>query len=727
MTSTDLQRLFRPRSIAVVGASPKGGYGLTTLSNVRAGGFQGELYVVHPTLEEVDGIVAYPSLTSLPMPPDAVAVAVPAKAVPGVLADAVEMGAGGAVVYGSGFGETGEAGHHLQEEMVRICGGRLPVVGPNCLGVASYRGHAALWGITLPFVHVDGDGSLAIAAQSGNMSLTTMFSGRLPAVAYGVSLGNQALVGVSDVLEFFLTDNQVRVVALIIEGLTDLPRFRRLALQALEQNVRIVALKVGRSARGERATLAHTGTLAGSDGLYDALFRQTGVIRVDDLDELIAVSSLLSSPVRPRGRRLGIFASSGGECGLVADLADTHGIALPELSDETRNVLQTVLPDYGYLSNPFDLTAGGWGQLDVYETTARALARDPEVDIVAFVGDAPSNSGDPAEAGWPEMVEGAGRAGDEGKPVALITTTTDTQPELARLCRAHGVILLPGLSPALRALALAGAPSESDSSQEVTAGADVVPSDPGGEDVSETRAKGLLHDYGIAVPPGGDAADADAAVALAERIGYPVVAKVDVVGLGHKSDIGGVAIGLQDATALREAAARLLGLAAEHGGDCAVRGLRVERHADTNSGMELIVGGQNLPGGSMVVVGAGGVLTELVHDAVTLLWPFTTADVLTGLRGLRTYPLLTGYRGSTPVDLAAVATAVVATGRLLADHPEIVELDVNPLLCTPEGAVALDALVRIDHRATDMAVAMPLDPDTERASEEGSSHGLHDS
>jgi acetyltransferase len=706
MTTQRLQRLFHPRSVAVVGASPKGGYGLTTLENMRAVGFAGELHVVHPTLTEVGGVPAVPSLSALGAVPDAIAVAVPARAVPGVLEEAARLGVGGGVVYASGFAELGPDGRDLQRAIVDACGDTLPVVGPNCLGVASYRGKTALWGITLPQVHAHGEGTLALAAQSGNMALTSMLSGRLPGVAYGVSLGNQANVDVTDCLEFYLSDPQVRVVALIIEGLRNLPRFRSLALQAAEAGVAVVALKVGRSSRGEAATVAHTGTLAGKDAAYTALFGQTGVIRVDDLDELIAVSSLLAAHHRPRGRSLGIFASSGGECGLVADLAEDHGVRLAELDARTRETLATVLPEYGSVGNPFDLTAGGWGQQDIYATTATALATCPDVDVVAFVGDAPTHGGSLAEAAWPEMVSGAGKAAaDTDVPVALVTTTTDLDPEMAQLCREHGVVLLAGLRPALRAVRLVGERSErlarrTDTpletaavSTDVRTAARALLAGRHGA-LSETTSKELVALYGIPVPDGGSVPDADAAVALADRIGYPVVCKIEADGLAHKSDIGGVVVGIDGPDALRQTVEDVLSRARRVVPPESVRGVRIERSA-TASGIEVIVGGHNDASGTVVVVGAGGVLTELLADAGSLLWPFGPADVRELLDSLRVGALLRGHRGDAAVDLDAVCETVVRTGALLADLPEITEIDINPLLCGPgsAGCLALDALV----------------------------------
>ena len=377
------------------------------MRNLRALGYPGRLYAVHPTRDEVDGVAAYPTISALPEVPDAVAVAVPAAGAPAVLRDAASAGVPTGVVYGSGFAEVGEVGKRLQDE-IRAAGVR--VIGPNCLGTVSYRKRAALWGIGMPIGDGCADGAVALAAQSGNMALTVMSSGRLPGLAYAVSAGNQAVVDVTDCMEYFLTDPDVRVIAVIIEGLRDLTRFRALAEAAAEQDVAVVVLKVGRSAKGEQ----------GEGGAYRHARRQRRGLRCS----LPAVRCDPGGRSGRAGRGLlpasqptpsawygvsGIFASSGGECGLIADLAEDTGVDLIGLDTHAEQTLRTILPEYGRPGNPLDLTASGWGQADVYETATRALGRVPGVDLLAFVGDAPTHAGDLETSGWPQMLDGVAR------------------------------------------------------------------------------------------------------------------------------------------------------------------------------------------------------------------------------------------------------------------------------------------------------------------------------
>jgi acyl-CoA synthetase (NDP forming) len=700
-----MERLFKPRSIAVVGASPKGGYGFGVIEGNRALGFDGDLYVVHPRADEVGGVKAYRSLSDLPEVPDAVSIAVPARAVPAVVQEAADLGVGGAVVYASGFAELGDEGVALQEQIVATCRGRMPLIGPNCLGAVSYGSRASLWAGGVSSEHVDPTGVVALAAQSGNIALTSMGAARIPSLAYSVSMGNQAVSDITDCLEYFISDEQVRIIALVIEGLADLERFRRLALEAAARDTAIVALKVGRSKRGEAATLAHTGTLAGTDGAYDALFRQTGVIRVKDLEELSAVCNLLAGPYEITGRTAGIFASSGGECGLMADLAEDHAIDLPVLEAGTQERLRSLLPEYGYVTNPFDLTAGGWGHEHIYHAAAKALAQNRGVDFVAFVGDAPAHAGSLEEMAWPEMVVGAGRAArDTQTPVILISTITETGTELPQICRENGVVYLAGADQAMGAIALvadrhravrrltAGSAAEPTAASHVET---LVP-DGGSAVLSETASKAMLNAYGIATPGGGVATTPDEAVKLGADLGYPVVAKLVAEGLAHKSDIGGVVVDIAGDDELRTAAADVLERGRAAVGD-AVRGVRIEQMIRAGNGVEMIIGGHNDVSGSVVVVGTGGVLTELLADAATLLWPFDGSDVEEALGTLRVDRLLRGYRGAPAVDRDALVSTVVQVGRMLHEHPEISELDINPLLCGrgSAGSTALDALITL--------------------------------
>ncbi len=701
--SHPLYPLFYPRSVAVVGASPKGGYGLGVIAALTSFGFTGTIYPVNPHYDTIAGLRAYPEVGAIPEPVDAVAIAVPSRAVPGVVRQAIAAGAKGGVAFGSGFAEAGEDGRSLQAELRALCGARFPLIGPNCLGVVNYRGGAALWAITIGARR--GAGAVGLVAQSGNMALTLIASSRGLQLAHAVSVGNQAVVDTVDVMSFYLDEPGVRVIAAVIEGLADVAKFRRVAARAAERDIPIVALKLGRSEKAGRAAVAHTGSLTGSDRLYDALFAQYGVLRVDDLEELMETAKLLAADRRPAGPGLGVFASSGGECVLIADVAAAGGVALPDLRPETRAELRGILPPFANPLNPLDITASGWGNRAIYGDVATLLAATPGVDIVACIGDTTRNSGPLEATGWDKMIAGMADArARTDKPIAVINTLTDVAYEMTDALAAHGLIHLSGARNAARAIGHAGRYARwrrGQRAQRDTTTVDaarracalaLLPA-AGGGGVAESASKELLRCYGIPVPAGGLAGSVDAALALADAVGYPVALKVEADGVHHKTEVGGVAVGVASGAQLRAEHAALLARAAARAPGARIRGVRVERMA---SGLiELIVGGRNDPTfGPIVVAGLGGVLAEALGDVSTRLAPLDADEARRMLGELRGAALLGPFRGRPAVDVAAAAAVVARVSQLLVELPELVEIDLNPVLvgAAGDGCVAVDAL-----------------------------------
>ena len=702
--SHPLYPLFYPRSVAVVGASPKGGYGLRVVDALKAFGFAGPIYPVNPNYDEIAGLEAYPEIGAIPEPVDAVAIAVPSRAVPGVVRQAIDAGAKSGIAFGSGFAEAGEDGQALQAELRALCGDRFPLIGPNCLGVMSYLGDAALWSI--PIGKPRHDGTVGLVAQSGNMALTLMSSSRGLRLAHSVSAGNQAVVDAVDVMSFFLAEPNVRVIAAVIEGLSDVAKFRRIAAQAAERDVPIVALKLGRSEKASQAAVAHTGSLTGSDQLYDALFAQYGVIRVEDLEELGETAKLLSVDRRPAGPGLGVFASSGGECGLISDVAQASGVELPDLLPETREELIGILPPFANPLNPLDITAAGWGSREIYAETATLLAATPGVDIVACIGDTTRVSGPLSATGWDKMIAGMADARERtGTPMAVINTLTDASYEMIDALAESGVIHLIGARTAARAIGHAGryarwrqsrgaTPTEQmiDAERRAAALALLPPAGSGG--VSEATGKALLRLYGIPVPGGGLATTIDEALALANEAGYPVVLKIDAEGVHHKTEVGGVALNITSGEQLRAEHAALLERVAVRAPGARVRGVQVERMA---SGLvEVIVGGRNHPVfGPILVAGLGGGLPDGRRGAAPRLAPVDAGEAREMLNGLRGAALLGPFRGRSAADVAAAADVIARVSQLLAELPEVRELDLNPVLvgAEGEGCVAVDALV----------------------------------
>jgi acetyltransferase len=701
--SHPLSRLFAPRSVAVVGASPKGGYGLNVVKNLEVFGYTGAIYPVNPNYEEIGGYRAYGSLRDIPEPVDAVAIAVPARATPGVVRDAVAAGVGGGVVFAAGFAELDDDGRQLQEELRALCAeASFPLVGPNCLGIVNYHAHAPLWGITTG--SRTEPGHVALVAQSGNLALSFMVTGRSPRLAYATSCGNQAVLDAVDVMDYYIHDPNVRVIAAVIEGLSDISRFRQMAASAAEREVPIVALKIGRSEKGSRAAIAHTGSLTGADHLYDALFREYGVIRVDDLEDLVETTKFLAADRRPAGTGLAVFASSGGECGLISDMGEQAGLTFPELPAAQRKTIGALLPSYANPGNPLDLTATGWGNRDVYRTAVAELASVPGVDTVACIGQASQHSGPMAGIGWDKMIAGLADGAEQcGKPVVLISTTTDIQPELVDALDAHGIPTLASVQSATRVIGRAGRYSqwlttretrsrEQTTSSERRAQALALLPPPGSGGVSESIGKRLLELYGIPVPAGDLAQSVEQAVDLAGSVGYPVVLKVEAEGVHHKTEVGGVALNVADEAAVRSEYADLLERLRKHAPDARFEGIRVERMVP--GGVEMIVGGHRDPVfGPVVLVGLGGIFTELLRDTSHHLAPVSHTDARAMLDSLRGAALLHGYRGAPPANLDALADLITNVSLLLTELPEVQELDLNPVFASPEGCVAADCLV----------------------------------
>lgn len=700
-----LRRLFYPASVAVVGVSPKGGYGLGTVENLVRFGFPGRIYQVNPNYSEIAGRPAWPSLSALPEPVDAVAIAVPASATPAVLREAVTVGAGGAVAFAAGFAELGAEGRALQNEIAAI--GRendFPVIGPNCLGIVNYLERTPLWGITTG--ERTQPGAVGLVGQSGNIVLSLMSSSSCPPLAHAVSCGNQAVIDAIDVLDFFVDEPEVRVAIAVLESVRDVAAFRRVAERAAQRQLPIIGLKLGRSEQGSRAAVAHTGSMTGSTQLVDALFRECGVIRVDDLDEAGTTARLLAAPRRPAGRGLAVTASSGGECGLVADLATEAGLTLPALPAAQCQRVAPLLPPFARPSNPLDITAVGWGYREVSRETVLALASIPGVDIVASVGQASSFVGSLDTYGWYPMIEGLGDAASIAPvPVVVVSTVTDVQPELSEALETRGIPVLAGTRTAIRAIANAGryaewmadrpgpthAPPQNE--QRRAAALSLLPA-VGSGGVSESVGKAVARLYGIPVPDGGLATTCDRAIQLARELGYPVVLKVEADGLHHKTEAGGVVVEIADDDMVRSAYPALLARVAASAPDAVIRGVRVERMVV--GGVELVVGGTNDQAfGPAVLVGTGGVLVELIHDTVHALAPVDEDAALQMLRDLRGWPLLEGFRGAPRADVDSVATLISRISTLLCELPEVREIDLNPTVAlgSGQGCVALDCLL----------------------------------
>jgi acyl-CoA synthetase (NDP forming) len=726
----DLRALFAPASVAVVGASSRSGIAKTVRDNLRVMASSTRCYFVNPRYEELLGERCYPSIDALPERPDTVLAAVNPLRATAVAEAAAAAGVPSLVIPGGGVVEGGTAAARMQAEVREIAIRHgIALLGPNCMGVvdlvensATYIGDVNPW---LP------RGGIAGIAQSGSVTDAFIHSGSRIGFSRIIGCGSEAVVDACDYLAYCLDDPATEAVIMFLEGFKRPERFLALADRALEIGKPVMVVKVGRSPQAQAATVAHSGSLAGEDRATDAALRAAGVIRCDDLDELLETAELVSG-CRRLGRgvgagRTGVVTVSTGEASLIADLAPRTRVSLPAVPESARARLMDELPTLGYIGNPLD----PWGAAEpaaAYRAAFEAFAESGAFDVLAIVHDFPYRSL-PSEVETARDVTAELLAAVEGRPdilpVYVSLTSGDPPPETQDHLRlAGGVPILRGAVEAFTAIAAVARwetaratrakrgphrpswPSLGSSrvlwAHDGATSAASPASDGTGASSSrrvlpERESLALLASAGVPVVDVVPVSDAASAVVAADRLGRPVALKLDVVGLPHKSDVGGVRLGLVGRQAVRAGATELLaiGRALGDGPGVIVRGLLVEPMAST--GVELLVGMKRDPQfGPVIVAGPGGVLAEIVDDVALRLGPIDVDEALEMLAETRAAHLLGGVRGREPVDRDAVAAVLVALSDLADQRADIVAIDVNPLVAGPAGVVAVDALVEVE-------------------------------
>ncbi len=692
----NVKRLLRPKSVAFIGGSRAA----KSIQATQAAGFKGPIYAVNPKLTEIEGVRCYPTVDDLPEAPDATFILSPIESTIASVRSLDRRGAGAAVCFAAGFAELGEAGEGLQQELVEASG-NLALVGPNCYGVINYVNGGSLWPNTYPAV-TSGTGVAALA-QSGNCCIHLCQSERSVPWSYIVSVGNQAALGVEDYIPALVDDEHVRAIGIYLEGLRDVQAFHEAALLAAERGKPIVVLKSGMSQAGARVALSHTSSIAGTDTMYDALFERTGVIRVRTLPELEETLKLLSVWGAVPGKRLVSFSASGGDSGLAADYADLAGLEQPQPTEAQRQAVLAELPEYGQVSNPVDFTAALWGMGEPLERIFTSLMKegaDKGMLVVDHSRDAPGVISPAVDAMTGAMVN-AYRA--TGKRAAIASMNPESMPEVLRekMIRA-GVVPLQGMDDAMRAISKTADHAEwREKLTAATRPALPLPVIAVNEDnaqlLDEKAGKEALARHGLPVPQNRAATLAEVAAA-SEALGFPVAVKALHKDLPHKTEAGAVALNIRSGAEAKEAAERILRNVAHHDSSLKLEKFLVEKMADRPLA-ELLVGvKRDARFGLCLVVGAGGILVELLKEAATLLLPVRRENVEAVLRRGALGRILQGYRGKEPADIAATIDAVMAVAAFAeANNDRLVELDVNPLLVMGEGkgALAVDALIRI--------------------------------
>jgi acyl-CoA synthetase (NDP forming) len=693
-----LDRLLKPRSVAIVGASDKpGALGASVLANLERHGYAGDIHLINPKRDEIGGRPCIASIDDLPHGVDAAVLAIPRAAVLDSVRALAARGAGAVVIFSAGFAEGGAEGRAEQEEIARIAHeAGMVVEGPNCLGLVNFVDGVPLTFIELPAERLGDRPGIGIVSQSGAMAavLEVTLMSRGLGISYSISTGNEAGSGVEDYVDALVDDPRTRVIAMIVEQFRKPARFLAAAERVRQAGKQLVLLHPGRSSAARESAATHTGAMAGDFKVMQMKVARAGVLQVQTLEELGDVTEiLLRCPSMATGGAA-VLTESGAYKALTLDLAEHEGLPLPVIADEDSPELRAAMPDFVPVTNPLDVTAQGLVDPDLYSRTIRALLGDERFgsvllgiiqtdDTTCHIKFGPILSAlEGASLGKPVILAGL----DEGVVVP--------GDYVARL-RAANVPYFPSSERAVRALARISAWHG-----RAPAAAQVAPirldALPGGV-VPEYKAKDLLGPIGIPFPKSQLATSLEQAQAAAQALGYPIVLKAQSADLSHKSDAGGVIVGLADAEALAQGWARLAANIAQHRPGLVLDGVLVE--AMGARGTELIVGARNDPEwGPVTLVGFGGVQAEILQDVRLLPPDLDEAAILAELDQLKSAALLRGFRGAPALDVQAVAALVARIGALLLGEPRIREIDLNPVIVYPhgQGAVALDALMLVD-------------------------------
>jgi acyl-CoA synthetase (NDP forming) len=688
----ELERLIAPRSIAVVGASPRAGaFGMRTLENLA--GFQGEVFPVNTKYKAIGERRCYPSLAALPHAPDCVVLVVPRDGVEGALEEAAAARAGGVIVYASGYGEMAhEDAGRAQRRLAEIArAAKMPMLGPNCMGLVNHASRAGMSFLSEYARTPRNPGAIAVVSQSGALgySLAQAWDRGL-GIRYFFSAGNSADVDVADLVAAMAEDPEVRAIACLFEGTPSAARMLEAGARARRAGKPVIVFKLGTSADGAAAARSHTGALAGSAVAWRALFERAGFVAVEDFEALLEYASFFAAAGRPGARGVAAISGSGGAGVMAADKAAAHGVAMPQPLPQTVEELRTIVPEFGAARNPCDPTGQVLNVPDSFARCCRALLADPQYGVL--VVPATVAIMETARDRVPAMAQ---MAREQPKPLALVWLAEWLQgPGADEYERDEKIPVFRSMERCFAAIAAWHAHADRDFAQAprlAPAGA-VKEAESmlaaAGPALTEREAKRVLAAYGVPVVEERLATSAEEALAAARAFGYPVVLKGESPAIPHKSELGVVKVGIGDDKALRQAYGEIESAARGHG----LRGVLVQPMVP---GVEVIVGARVDPVvGPVVLVGSGGVLVELVQDSVAALAPVSAAEAKSMLARLKGYKLLTGFRGSAPVDLDALAEAVARVSEFAADCAgEIEELDVNPLRCSAHRVAAVDALI----------------------------------
>lgn len=700
----NFDRLFNPRSIAVIGASQDlGSISGQPIAHLQAKGFAGRIYPVNPRYREVAGLQCYPDLGSLPETPDVIVVAVAAKRVPDAVQQASERGVPFAVILTSGFAEAGIEGKQAQHELAGIARAHgIHLIGPNCQGYMNiadgiHVGFGAPYGLTYR------KGAVSLTSQSGAFgnSIVMIADGEGLGFRRYISTGNESVTTSLDLFEYLLEDAGTKVIAGYVEGFQDAHRLADLGRRALRSGKPIVVWKVGTSEAGAKAAASHTANLGGAAALYRAAFQQTGIIDVNDVGDFADCAKALLPGRLPRGNRIAILTISGGAGIAMADRCTEAGLALPEFEIGTIAALRNVLPSYAAVANPLDVTGSILNEPGMLKQTLELLVRDPNVDMIGMA--LAAASGKLAT----ELAREVVRICDESHLPVLVAWNAD-EKSTGEAYRILDSAEIPRYQSPVRCARGAGVlwryararqrQAVIDREEPLAMSRPNVKTRLAGRTagLTEYEAKRVLAEYGITVTREQLAANRHEAARAAAEIGFPVAIKIQSPGIAHKTEAGGVRIGVADPDAARVAFDEIMANAAMHAPAAKLDGVLVQEMV--HGGTEMILGANNDPlFGPVVMVGLGGIFAEVMRDVSFRLAPITMTEAQEMIQELRGFAILNGARGREKADVDALAQTLLRLSALVVDlKDEVGEIDINPLFVLPvgSGVLAGDALMK---------------------------------
>ena len=707
----DLKPLLVPDSIAVVGASEKIGPGRQVLENLDQLGYQGEIYPVNPRYEKILGMPCYPSLTEVYHAGhrvEMVAILLNRSMVVPVLKEAASIGVRAGWAFANGFGEAGPEGRALQQELTDICRqNNVLFCGPNCVGYLHPK--AGVGTYSAPAPDSIKQGNIGLIAQSGYLTMSVANSSRGLGFSMLCSSGNEAVVDSTDFISYMLEDPGTEIIMAFIEQFRKPERLQELADRAREKGKPIILIKAGRSEMAQRATVAHTGAIAGSDDVQDALFKKLGIVRVDDFDEMFETAELFSKLLHrlPEGDGIFSLSLSGGAIGLIADLGEDLSLRYPAWSEKGKKILREVLPPYAGIDNPID--AWGFGRIEeTYETCLMAAAREEKADLVLVSQDVPGGMAPIQVDQYAVVAKAAVKVFQEiGKPVVMISNpSAGFHPGISTILGQGKVPLLQGTREGLRAIkhlfSYAAFKRKKELDKEDQERTEAIPPkvdvymDSSRPVLTEYTSKKVLAAYGIHCPREVLCEFAEEAYEVSGDMGYPVALKVVSPQIQHKTEAGIIRLNLRDADAVSHAYEEILKNARAYDASASIDGVLCQKMIG-GTVAEAIVGILMDPYfGPAVVFGLGGVMVEILKDRALGIPPLSRGEALEMIEKTRGSQLLHGFRGSPRADLEALTDTLVRVGRLALDWADRIEaLDINPLLIMPEGrgVVAVDALL----------------------------------